>query len=250
MKSPHARFTSSIFLGVLATAGISLASAASSAPNAPKPTVITPPAVKDGSIASRAPFPSARPFDDTKGPDGQAIDKTTPPNTEATNPELGAPRNVRINVVHTDPAPVTTAVPVEVAPAADAALSPTGRSVTAVSSSIDAVHFAPTIRSATLTSREQVLADVETRMKSSDAAMDTFHKSTSEMSAEGRAQFKAASDDVKAKEKALKKSVHAARKASNANWDTARAQLAADYEAYAAALAQVDAAAGVAPVSR
>ena len=39
-----------------------------------RPVTMTPPAIQDGSNWSRAPLPAKRPFDDVKGPDGQAID--------------------------------------------------------------------------------------------------------------------------------------------------------------------------------
>jgi hypothetical protein len=64
------------------------------------------------------------------------------------------------------------------------------------------------------------------------------------MGAAGRQQFDAAAEDVKEKAKQLKKSLKDARKATDAQWDASRAQVAADYEAYAAAVARVDAATG------
>lgn len=227
MKNTHTRLLATLAIGALA--GLSNISAQSSA----KPTVITPPAVKDGSNWSRAPFPAARQFDDVKAPDGQAIDKTAP-NTDATNVEPVIPP-ARVAILQPSPAPTLIG---------DPGLLPTGRVNVAVASSLEAATFAPTIRTASMSSRDQVLSDVQMRLKNSDKALGSFRSSTSQMSAEGRRQFNAAEDDVKAKEKALKHSIKAAKKATDATWDSARAQLAADYEAYATAVASIDAAAG------
>ena len=50
-------------------------------------------------------------------------------------------------------------------------------------------------------------------------------------------------DDVRAKETALKRSLGEIRKASEQTWSDAQTRLAADYEAYAAAVARAEAAA-------
>ncbi len=233
MKYTHTRFASSLAIGALAIAGFSTASAQSSG----RPVVITPPAVNDGSNWSRAPFPAARQFDDVKAPDAQAIDKTGA-NSEVANIEPAAP-STRVAVLQPAPAPAVVA---------DPGLLPTGRAtVVATSSLINAPAFAPTIRSTPISSRETVIADIDARLKTSDNAMESMRNSAAQMSAEGRRTFKTADDDVKEKAHALKKSLNAARKASQSEWDNAREKLAADYEAYGAALARVDAAAGATP---
>jgi hypothetical protein len=198
-------------------------------------TIITPPAVKDGSNQSRAPFPSQRKYDDVKAPDGQAIDKNIAPNTDATNPEPFAPPPARVAILQ----PRTPAEP---------ALAMTGRPTIGLATSLDAARLAPTIRAESMTSRDQLLTDIESRLTASDKAMRSFEQSTREMSAENRAAFKTAADDVKAKEKAVRKDLKAARKANDRDWESARAALAADYEAYAEAAGRVDAAAGIPPV--
>jgi hypothetical protein len=242
----HTRLVASLALGAFATA----LSASAQSTNA-KPIVITPPAVKDGSNFSRAPFPSARTFDDTKAPDAQAIDQVGP-NSPAGNIEPPRPA-AAVAVAQPAAAPAPVAVAVAPAPAAaptvvtvaNPSLQPTGRMTTAVATSLDSTTFVPTVRSADLTTRDQVLADIQTRVTNSEKALGSYHSSMSQMSADGRRQFTAAEDAAKEKAKALKRSIKAAKKADNASWDTARAQLAADYEAYASAVAQIDAAAGV-----
>ena len=99
-------------LGAILATGFSSASAQS---NAGKPIVISPPAVKDGSNWSRAPFPAQRQFDDTKAPDGKAIDET-------------GPNSVAANI---EPMPPATRVAILQSPApgivSDPTLLPTGR---------------------------------------------------------------------------------------------------------------------------
>lgn len=217
-------------LGTLACAGSGLAQSNS------KPVVLQPPAVQNGSNWSRAPFPAQRTFDDVKGPDGQAVDNL-PPNTPATNIEPPTPPP-QIAILQRTPAPTGVT---------DPGLMPTGRPTIAVASTLEATTFAPTVRMATHASRDQIVADVETRMKASESALASMRSSASAMSAEGRRAFDAAADDAKARAAALRKSIDAARRASASEWENARAQLAADYDAYAAALARVDTTAGIAP---
>ena len=199
------------------------------------PVIITPPAVPDGSNFSRAPFPAARPQNDVTPPNGEAFDQSMPPNTPSTNPDPIAP-----------PAPTVAVLQPRVAPG----LMPTGRPSTGAAYALDATHLEPTIRSSSFESRDNLVDNIRVRMRESDTAMREFRRTESEMSTEGRTQFQTAADDVKVKEKALQKSLRSAERASSANWDAAREQLAADYDAYAAALARVDTLAGIAPAQR
>jgi hypothetical protein len=229
MKYPHSRLIASLAIGSLAIAVCSTATAQSGG----KPVVISPPAIKDGSSWSRAPFPAQRQFDDTKAPDGKAIDETGP-NSPVANIEPPPPA-ARVAIMQPATAPAITG---------DPGLLPTGRTTVVVATPLEVTTFGPSIRSMTMSSRDQMLADIETRVKTSDKAIATLHSTTSQMSADGRTQFTSATDEVKAKAKALKKSLKDARNATDAQWDAARAQLAADYEAYAAAVARIDAATG------
>lgn len=226
MKYPHTRLIASLAIGALA--GFSSLFAQTSG----KPIVISPPAVNNGSNWSRAPFPAQRQFDDTKGPDGKAIDETGPNSTVA-NIEPPPPP-ARVAILQSAPAPF----------GAEPGLLPTGRTTVVVAAPLDATTFAPSIRTMSFASRDQMLTDIEARVKSSEKAIASLHNTTSQMGTAGRQQFTTAADDVKAKAKALRKSIKDARKATDAQWDAARAQVASDYEAYAAAVAQIDAATG------
>ena len=233
MKYPHIRFTTSLFMGALVVTGLSIASAQSTPakPDTNKPTVVTPPAVRDGSTEIRAPFPSARQFDDAKGPNVNALENapTSTPATDLAPP--APPSNVKITV--------------EKPARADPGLLPTGRTNVSIAASLGSETF--TLRNTTIATRDRIFTDLESRMTSAENTLSSLDKTASEMSAEGRKQFKTASDDVKEKAKALKKSVQAARKAGGQEWNEARAQLASDYEAYAAALASIDTARGLPP---
>jgi hypothetical protein len=197
------------------------------------PIVITPPAVHDGSNSSRAPFIAARPFDDAKRPNGEAIDLTVPPNTPSTNPDPVAPPPPAVAMFR---------------PRGEPGLMPTGRPTTGAAAALDAPHELPVIRSDTAMTRDQLLDDLEVRIRNAQTAMNAYHQTLSEMSATGQEQFKTSAADVHAREKALMKSIRRAHDAKGDNWDAAREQVAVDYEAYANSLAQIDAAAGVQPV--
>ena len=204
-----------------------------------KPIVVTPPAVNDGSNASRAPFLAARPADDAKRPDGESVDKNVPPNTPATDTEPNVLPDARVAILQ----PARPAAIV-----GDPGLLPTGR--VAVTTSLESTTVVPAIRAGMHEGRDTLVADIETRVNAGDAAVSAMRRTERDMSAEGRAAFKAVDDEVKARAKALWKSIRAAKTATAAEWDAARAQLAADYEAYATAMARIDATAGIAPAPR
>lgn len=232
----NSRSLSLLFAGVLAAGGSALAQSASQSPTVVIPRV----PVQDGSNASRAPFIPQRQFDDVKAPDGKAIDDNVPPNTPATDEPAPPPATVAILQPRVESTIVTT----------EPQLAMTGRPTVGVAAGLNSTQVVTTIRTQEIASRDQLLADIDARLKTSESAVRSYRDSSREMSADNRAQFKTMSDDLAAKEKALRKSVQAARKASATEWDAARTQLAADYEAYAAAAAQLDTTAGLPPVQR
>lgn len=218
-------------VALLAVAGASLSFAQST-------NTISPPPRADGSVMSRAPFPQSR--NDVKAPDGQALDASAPAATVPQEP-LPAPA---VTVMGPAPSATTTAVVVTPAASPDAALSPTGRTTVSAASSLESTRIAPSIRAATFASRESTVADIDARLTASEKSLAAMRSSSAEMSASGKTQFKTADDVVKEREKTLRSSIRAARNASESEWDSARSKLAADYEAYASALASADAAAG------
>ncbi len=165
----------------------------------------------------------------------------------ASNPRPAAPSNVRIKVQTSSPA---TQASGPAASAVDPSSLPTGRSRTSVAAAIDAQNFAPTLRAATPATRGKLITDVESRIVAAEGALEGVEKSTAEISADGRAQFKAATIEAREKAKALRRSMEVARGAADEEWEGARAQIAADYHAYAAALSRIDSALGIAPPGR
>ncbi len=235
MKHPNPCLALVAF-ATFATGGLSIASAQSSSSR--DLVVITPPAVRDGSNGSRAPFPASRPFDDVKAPDGHAIDVNVPPNTPATGLEPNALPPPAVAVIQ--PAPTTTTI-------VEPGVAPTGRTSTSVAMPLAATQTATALNSADFRNRELILADVDARLNASDNALRTVRASATQMSAASSTQFRTVDEDVTRAERALRESLRAARAASEQQWDAARARLSSDFQTYAAALTRLDAAAGVAP---
>ena len=249
MKHSHTPLVSFLTIGAIIAAGLSPAYAQNSRnsdPNA-RPLVLTPPAVQNGSTASRAPFPAARVFDDIKAPDGKAIDDL-PPNTPATNNEPPLrPAPLAILQPTTPAFPAGTMIAV-ITP--EQGLTPTGRPTVSVTTAMDPGMFVPKIHATTVSTRGQLIADIEQQLKNSEAAMASVRGTSSQMSVDGRNAFSAAASGVKGKADALRKSINDARSATDANWGRARSELASSYEAYTAELARVDAALGATPAYR
>lgn len=187
-------------------------------------------AFPDGSNASRAPFPAQRRFDDLHAPDGQAIDPALPPNTSATHPPiLPAPR---VAILEHGPAP-------------RAALAATGLPATSLAAALDAPRVSSAILNQPTEARGQVIADVQTRITAADGAISTFEETSNQMDLANRRELTVATDATKEREAALFKTLRAARRANADQWEAARAELAADYNAFAAAATQVDAVTGM-----
>ncbi len=221
---------------VMTAATLAIASApaavAETHKRASAPVIITPPAVPDGSNASRAPFPAARWQNDVVPPSGEAFPQNMPPNTPSTTPAPIAPPVATVAILQPKVAP---------------GLMPTGHPTVGAAAALAPAQMENGIRNAPFESRDDLIDGIRVRMRSSETTMVEFRHSESEMSPEGRSQFDALKDQVKERQDALEKSIRTAGRASSADWDQARAQLASDYDAYAVALSQVDAAVGVAP---
>jgi hypothetical protein len=220
MKFNHSRLFH-VLVGALALGSISTVRAANSTR---APIVLTPPAIQDGSNASRAPFPAKRQMDDVKPADGQSIDPDVPPNTPATD----------------IPAPPPPVVAVLQRPAGEPALTPTGRVTTTAAAAADVVRVAPGLRAMAFDSRDTLLADLSTRIDTTIAQVNANRDIMRDLTAGPRDQFKDAAAAVEERERALRHSIKLARKADAAGWEAARAQVAADYDAFAAAAANFD----------
>ncbi len=111
MKNPYNRLLSPFLIGALLVAGLSTASANNHF------QTVTPPAVKDGSNFSRAPFPAARQFNDT----------TTTSSTVAA-PLAVAPATVTVATVSTEPVLTPTGRDTVIVPAPAPYVVPVRRS--------------------------------------------------------------------------------------------------------------------------
>jgi hypothetical protein len=196
------------------------------------PVVITMPAVPNGRNFSRAPFPAARWENDVTPPNGVAFDLDLPPNTPSTTPDPIAPPVPRYAILQ---------------PAVPPGEMPTGLVAIGASTALDPARVEPTIRSAMYESRDDLIDSLRLRVRQGQTTIAELRRTQSQMSADGRAQFSAAMSEARDREKRLEKSLRSAARASSTSWDSARDQLAAAYDAYAASLAQIDAAAGIAP---
>lgn len=205
---------------------------------ASSPIVIPHPPIPNGSNWSRAPFPAERPQNDATPPNAMAFDLDLPPNTPATTPEPFAPP------------PAAFAILQPARPTVDPGTLPTGLPTVGASVALDAARVEPSIRNAMFEGRDDLVDGLRVRLRQSELALTGFERSRADMSASGRSQFDTLFAEARAREKALDRSIRTASRASIDTWESARAQLVADYNAYAAALAQLDAAVGIAPAPR
>jgi hypothetical protein len=192
-------------------------------------SIIPRPAFPNGSNASRAPFPGQRVFDDVHGPDGQAIDPDLPPNTPATRPPL---LQTRVAVLQPGAKGVER-------------LAPVGLPSTGLRATLDANRVSASIRAGSVESRRDLLAQLDAKLSAADQAIDQFDKDENRVNRADRTQFTAAENTMREREAALFKSMRAAQDATPDRWEAVREELAANYDAYASAAAQVDAVMGL-----
>jgi hypothetical protein len=103
----------------------------------------------------------------------------------------------------------------------------------------DTIHA---IQSTSFDERKSLLNEVGDRMNAGKKLVSSLKHDPRAIAADVRTQFNSALDDVKVKEKILKRSLKEARNANNADaWSVAQPTLAADYEAYATAVAELNA---------
>lgn len=99
------------------------------------------------------------------------------------------------------------------------------------------------IREAQQSGRDTLYSQINSRLENSGRIISELENRGQQLSGDAKSEFKAASSALRDSEKALKRSLSDMRKASSDNWSEAQAQLASDYEAYAAAVARAQAAA-------
>jgi hypothetical protein len=98
------------------------------------------------------------------------------------------------------------------------------------------------IQSTAFDARKSLLNEVSDRIDAGRKLVSSLKRDPRALNADVRTEFKSALNDVGVKEKILKRSLKEARNASNADaWSEAQGPLAADYEAYATAVAVLNA---------
>ena len=99
------------------------------------------------------------------------------------------------------------------------------------------------LKNATTATRESAFSEVEADLAASKRALAGLQKASSGLTKDARNLYKAAVDDVRVHEKTLRQSLKDARRATGEDASAAQAKLAADYDAYVAAVAKAEAAA-------
>jgi hypothetical protein len=118
---------------------------------------------------------------------------------------------------------------------------PNARFSGAVSTALSPPDTIRDIQSTAFDARKSLLNEVSDRIDAGRELVSSLKRDPSAANADTRTEFNSALDDVKAKEKILNRSLKEARNAGNADaWMVAQTTLAADYEAYATAVAALN----------
>ena len=99
--------------------------------------------------------------------------------------------------------------------------------------------LATSLQSTDYNNRSQLAQQIDQRIDSQKDTLKSLKKQGKHLDGQAKSDFKAAWDDVEAREKDLKHSVREARNASADRWDAARSQLASNYQAFEAAVSRL-----------
>lgn len=109
------------------------------------------------------------------------------------------------------------------------------------SAALDARATVRAIHQFSADSRKQLVSTIDERLDASAVAIARLHRQARTFEDRAKADFKAAAKTVEVREDQLRKSMKAASTVSADNWADARAGVAADYAAYAEAVARAEA---------
>jgi hypothetical protein len=112
------------------------------------------------------------------------------------------------------------------------------------SGSLDSAATVRGIRETALWDRDRAVEILDTRVDASRRALDRLQDSADRLGADARRRFDAAIADSRAAENALRRNLRGAGAATVDTWDYTRDEIAKDYDAYAAAVARAEIAAG------
>lgn len=119
-----------------------------------------------------------------------------------------------------------------------------------VSVSLNTTETTTQIRNSTFETRDTVITQVDSTLKTTHVAMAQLRQRGSQLSGDARAQFKSAYEQLRLREQALRESLRNARQASASTYADAQAKLASDYDAYAQAVAAAEAAGAVSATTK
>lgn len=108
------------------------------------------------------------------------------------------------------------------------------------SAMLDAGTTIDSVHTADFEARVQAVAAVKAKLGASERAVAALGAMADSLQGDSKAAFRVAIVDMKDRQKRLEASLSSAEKASADDWTLARAQLAADYGAYAEAVAQAE----------
>lgn len=142
----------------------------------------------------------------------------------------------------TRPAPVSEA-PAKPVPHAQKPDTPGNSDRSAAPAAQDYTARLHQINETAFNDRKQLLDTVDMSVKSNRDALKQIQATAKASRADARGDFKAALNDVKAREKELDSALKAVRKAEETGWNARRDALAKAYQAHADAMARLQAAA-------
>ena len=119
----------------------------------------------------------------------------------------------------------------------------------AIGLSLKTAETTARIRQAEMEMRATTLTAVDSKVDATESSVERLQRTARHLEGGVRDRAKTAFDEVRAKEKAVRSSLKEARRAGAEEWSEAREHLAANYEAYAQAVASAEASIGAVQVS-
>ena len=120
-------------------------------------------------------------------------------------------------------------------------LPPTRKTTSPGAMALDSQATTQQIRSNAYDARNDVTRNVESRLDSSQQFVSEARSRSGTLSADAQSQLQSALTVAREREAQVRTSLRAVKSASQDNYEAARNQLAQDYDAYASAVAQVEA---------
>jgi hypothetical protein len=117
--------------------------------------------------------------------------------------------------------------------------------VMGASATLDAGATVMKARTADFAARDEIVTQMSARLDASVKSLHLLQDRSTQFKGQVSEEFKAALNNARTREQQTRKSIDFARSATAETWREARSNVAADYEAYAAALTRIEAVASV-----